>query len=149
MYIGASPVSTGGGVKTTAIAVTVLSIATILRGRPRTEVFGRTLPEEVVRRAMVVVAIGMATLITVTLFLAAFEDDSQFKLIDLMYEAASACGTVGVTAGITSNLSDASQFVLMAAMFLGRVGPLTLLLGLAGPKQPTAYKYPEERVTLG
>lgn len=149
MFIGAAPVSTGGGVKVTAVAVTFLSIVAIMRGRPRAEAYGRTIADEVVRRAMTVVAIGGTTLITVTLLLAAFENESDFELIDLMYEASSACSTVGVSTGITDDLSPASQIVLIAAMFLGRVGPLTLLLGLAGQRQTVDYDYPEERVTLG
>lgn len=149
MFVGAAPVSTGGGVKVTAVAVTVLAIVAIMRGRPRTEAFGRTIGDEVVRRAMTVVAIGGATLIAVTLLLAAFENESDFQLIDLMYEASSACSTVGVSTGITSQLTPASQVVLIVAMFLGRVGPLTLLLGLAGQRQTVDYEYPEERVTLG
>ena len=98
---------------------------------------------------MTVVAIGGTTLITVTLLLAAFENESDIELIDLMYEASSACSTVGVSTGITDDLTPASQIVLIAAMFLGRVGPLTLLLGLAGQRQNADYDYPEERVTLG
>jgi trk system potassium uptake protein TrkH len=149
MFIGASPVSTGGGVKTVTVAVAWLAVAGILRGRTQTEAFGRSIPDEVVKRALTVIAIGVATLFFVALLLASFEDESHIPMIDLMYEAASACGTVGVTTGITSQLTPPSQIVLMCAMFLGRVGPLTLLLGVAGQRQSADYSYPDERVTLG
>jgi len=149
MFIGAAPVSTGGGVKVTSAAVVFLAIVAIMRGRPRTEAFGRSIPDEIVKRALTVIAIGVSTLFTVTLLLAAFENDAQFPTIDLMYEAASACGTVGISTGITSRLSPASQVVLMMAMFLGRIGPLTLLLGLAVQRQVSGYDLPDERVTLG
>ncbi len=149
MFIGASPVSTGGGVKTVSVAVAWLAIAGILRGRSQAEAFGRSIPDEVVKRALTVIAIGVATLFFVALLLASFEDDSRISVIELLYEAASACGTVGVSTGITSRLTPPSQIVLMCAMFLGRIGPLTLLLGIAGQRQTADYAYPDERVTLG
>ncbi|HEX6986419.1 MAG TPA: potassium transporter TrkG, partial [Planctomycetaceae bacterium] len=149
MFIGAAPVSCGGGVKTAAVAVVALAFASIMRGRPHAEAFGRAIPDEVVKRALAVVILGAATLITVTLALTAFEDGTDIPPLDLLFESASACGTVGVSTGITPRLSPASQVVLIVAMFLGRVGPLTLLLGLAGQRQVAEYDYPEERVTLG
>ena len=149
MFIGAAPVSTGGGVKVTSAAVAFLAIVAIMRGRPKTEAFGRSVPDEIVKRALTIIAIGVSTLFAVTLLLSAFENDAQIPTIDLMYEAASACGTVGISTGITARLSPQSQVVLMMAMFLGRVGPLTLLLGLAVQRQNSDYDLPEERVTLG
>ena len=150
MFIGASPVSTGGGVKTTVVAVALLALAAILRGRPHAEVFGRMIPDEVVKRALTVIALGGTTVIVVTMLLAAFEDEKNWTLVDLLFEAASACGTVGVSTGLTADLSVPSQFVLVVAMFLGRIGPLTLLLGLARQNPGTSeFEYPEERVTLG
>nr|MDQ3331352.1 potassium-transporting ATPase subunit KdpA [Planctomycetota bacterium] len=149
MFIGAAPDSTGGGVKVTAVAVACLAIIAIMRGRPQAEAFGRSIPDEIVKRALTVIAIGVSTLFSVSLLLAAFENDAQFRTIEILYEAASACGTVGVSAGITAQLTPASQVVLMFAMFLGRIGPLTLLLGLAGQRQGSGYDLPDERVTLG
>ena len=149
MYIGASPVSTGGGVKTVAVAVAVLALAAILRGRPHAEIAGRRIPDDVAKRALTVLALGASTVVATALLLAAFENDSEIPLIDLLFEAASACGTVGVSANVTPRLSTPSQLVLMVAMFLGRIGPLTILLGLAGLRQTAKYEYPKERVTLG
>lgn len=149
MFIGGSPISTGGGVKTITLAVTILGIVSLMRGRPRTEAFGRTLPDDVTRRALAVIAIGMATLFVVTLLLAVFEDQSEIPVIDLLFQAASACATVGASTMDTGALTHPSQFVLIVAMFLGRVGPLTLLLGLARQRHAAVYSYPEERVTLG
>lgn len=149
MFVGAAPVSTGGGIKVTTLAVVFLALIAILRGRPQAEAFGRTIPDAIVKRALTIMALGGATLMSVTLLLAAFENNSTIETIDLLYEATSACATVGVSTGITSQLTVPSQVVLIIAMFLGRIGPLTLLLGLAGQRQTQEYSYPDERVTLG
>jgi len=149
MFIGASPGSTGGGVKTVALAIIVLALVSILRGRNHVECYGRMIPDSQVRSAFVIVAMGLGATMTSTLLLTVFEADA-FSFIDILYEATSAFATVGVSTGITSELTPASQLVLTATMFLGRVGPLTLLLALAGTGQTVdQYQYPLERVSLG
>ena len=149
MFIGASPGSTGGGVKTVALAIIVLALVSILRGRNHVECYGRMIPDSQVRSAFVIVAMGLGATMTSTLLLTVFEADA-FSFIDILYEATSAFATVGVSTGITSELTPASQLVVTATMFLGRVGPLTLLLALAGTGQTVdQYQYPLERVSLG
>jgi trk system potassium uptake protein len=149
MFIGASPGSTGGGIKTVALAIMVLSLIAILRGRNHVECYGRMIPEDQVRYAFVIVAMGLAATMTSTLLLTMFEAES-FSFLDIMYEATSAFATVGVSTGITGYLTPASQLVVAATMFLGRVGPLTLLIALAGTSRTTSqYQYPQERVSLG
>ena len=149
MFIGASPGSTGGGIKTVALAIMVLSLIAILRGRNHVECYGRMIPEDQVRYAFVIVAMGLAATMTSTLLLTMFEAES-FSFLDIMYEATSAFATVGVSTGITGYLTPASQLVVAATMFLGRVGPLTLLIALAGRSRTTSqYQYPQERVSLG
>lgn len=149
MFIGASPGSTGGGVKTVALAIIVLALISILRGRNHVECYGRMIPDGQVRSAFVIVAMGLGATMTSTLLLTVFEADA-FPFIDILYEATSAFATVGVSTGITSELNPASQLVVTATMFLGRVGPLTLLLALAGTGQTVdQYQYPLERVSLG
>lgn len=148
MFVGASPGSTGGGVKTVSVGIMLLSLVSILRGRPGVEYRGRQIPVDQVRQAFVICAIGLATVMTTTLLLVLFEKNENLFLNHL-FEATSAFATVGVSAGVTPNLSAASQLVLVVTMFLGRVGPLTLLLGLAGNAQSAEYEYPEERVSLG
>ena len=149
MFIGASPGSTGGGVKTVALAIIVLALVSILRGRNHVECYGRMIPDSQVRSAFVIVAMGLGATMTSTLLLTVFEADA-FAFIDILYEAISAFATVGVSTGITSELTPASQLVVTATMFLGRVGPLTLLLALAGTGQTVdQYQYPLERVSLG
>ena len=149
MFIGASPVSTGGGIKTVVFAVTVLTVVATLRGRPRVEVFGRTVPEEAVRRAFLVLALGVTAVVVTTLLLTLFEPIADVRFLDLLFESTSAFGTVGVSSAGTASLTPASQYVLIVTMFLGRVGPLTLLLGVAGGAVAGRFEYPEERPTLG
>lgn len=149
MFVGASPGSTGGGVKTVSIAIIALALIAILRGRHRVECFGRTIPDSQVRYAIVIVSMGIVATMTSTLLLTIFEADS-FSFLDILYEATSAFATVGVSTGITGELTPQSQLVVAATMFLGRVGPLTMLLALAGTSQTSGhYQFPQEQVSLG
>lgn len=147
MFIGAAPGSTGGGVKVAAIAVIILALFSILKGRRHVECHGRTIPDRQVRLAFVIVAMGLATTMTTTLLLALFES-RETDFLNHLFEATSAYATVGVSTGITGSVSPASQIVLIVTMFLGRVGPLTVLIALTN-QQDVSYQYPEERVTLG
>ena len=147
MFIGAAPGSTGGGVKVAAIAVIFLALFSILKGRRHVECHGRTIPDRQVRLAFVIVAMGLVTTMTATLLLAVFES-RETDFLNHLFEATSAYATVGVSTGITGSVSPASQIVLIVTMFLGRVGPLTVLIALTNQKD-VSYQYPEERVTLG
>jgi len=158
MFIGASPGSTGGGIKTIAFAVAVLGLLSVLRGRQHVECFGRTLPDPLIFRALTVMFLSLALIMGATILLVLYEDRPAYFL-DYMFEAASAVGTVGlsstipvetgVMSSVTPSLSAPSRLVIVAAMFLGRVGPLTLLLAIAGRTTSARYQYPEERVILG
>ncbi len=158
MVIGASPGSTGGGMKTIVFAVGAVGFLTVIRGRRKVEAFGRTISETTVNRALAIVFAFMFTVMLTTILLVIFEGRPELFL-DHMFEAASAVGTVGVSSTVpnglggfistTFSLTTPSQYVIIMAMFLGRVGPLTLLLALAGDGQKSRYEYPTERVTLG
>ncbi len=148
MFVGACPGSTGGGVKTVSVGILLLSLVSIVRGRPYVEYRGRQIPVDQVRQSFVICAIGLLTVLITTLLLVLFEKN-EAAFLNHLFEATSAFATVGVSAGLTPGLSAASQLVLVVTMFLGRVGPLTLLVGLAGSPQSAEYEFPEERVTLG
>ncbi len=150
MFIGASPASTGGGVKTTTIAVLFFLILNVIRGENEVRVARRSLSEDTVRRALTVITLFLAMQIMGTLLIS-FIEDGRFSLADIWFEAASAMGTVGVSAIGTPNLSPAGRAVLLPMMFLGRVGPLTLALALSGRQNRirSASKYPEERIMIG
>ena len=148
MFIGASPGSTGGGVKTVSFGLAILALVSVIRGRDKVEFFGRTIPAVQVSRALAIIFLAVMTLLLSTMLLVAIEG-VDLSLADAMFEAASACGTVGVSTGITPSLSAASQVMLIVTMFLGRVGPLTFVVALIRSSAPARFDYPEERVTLG
>ncbi|MAT16672.1 MAG: hypothetical protein CMJ46_15540 [Planctomyces sp.] len=149
MFIGASPGSTGGGIKVVCFMLIGLSLMSIFNGRARVEWSGRTIPEANVKRALTIVTVGVMTVMSVTLLLTIFENRPG-EFIDILYEATSAFATVGVSTGITGELTPPSQVVIVFTMFLGRIGPLTLLLALARTRTGGAeFEYPEERVMLG
>ena len=99
-------------------------------------------------RALGILTLGMLIVMATTILLVLFERQPEM-LVDHLYEAASAFATVGVSTGVTPRLSPPSQFVIIVTMFIGRVGPLTLLMGLGGRHADAHYDYPDERVTLG
>jgi trk system potassium uptake protein len=148
MFIGAAPGSTGGGIKVMVFALAVLRLSSILQGRQRIEIGNRVISEEIVNRALTVLALGVLVTMTTTMLLVIFERN-EAKFLDHMFEATSAFATVGVSSISTSTLKPPSQIVIIVTMFLGRVGPLTVLLGLAGQTRSPNYDYPVERVTLG
>ena len=148
MFIGASPGSTGGGIKTVVFALLVLVSAATIRGRERVEVAGRTIPDGFIKRASVVAALSLSALLTSTLLIVMFEQRPDLFL-DHLFEAASALGTVGLSTVNTATLQPLSQFVLVVTMFAGRVGPLTLFVALARQRPEVNYQYPTERVMLG
>lgn len=158
MMIGASPGSTGGGIKTIVFAVGAVGLFNVIRGRRKVEVFRRTLSDTTVSRALAIVFASIGTVMATTILLVVFEGRPELFL-DHMFEAASAVGTVGVSstvqidtheyASTTFSLTTPSRYVIIVAMFLGRIGPLTLLLALAGEGRQVRYEYPTERVTLG
>ena len=150
MMIGASPASTGGGIKTTTFAALVLLMLSVVRGENEVNVARRRLSGDIARRALAVAVLFLTTLVTGTLVIS-FIENGRFPLEDILFEASSAMGTVGVSAIGTPALQPASRAVLLPMMFLGRVGPLTLAFALAkrqGKLKPLS-KYPEERIMIG
>ena len=150
MIIGASPASTGGGIKTTTIAALTLLMLSVVRGESEVNVARRRLSDDISRRALAVAVLFLTTLLTGTLIISLIEN-GRFPLEDILFEASSAMGTVGVSAIGTPNLSSASRAILLPMMFLGRVGPLTLAVAVAKRQGGLriASKYPEERIMIG
>lgn len=150
MMIGASPASTGGGMKTTTVALVLLLIFSVVKGDTEVNAGLRRIPVDTVRRGLAVVAMFLTMLLLGTLCLSILEN-GRFSLADILFECASAMGTVGVSSIGTPNLSVASRAVLLPMMFLGRVGPLTLAVAIARKQSRVrpAAKYPEERIMIG
>ena len=146
MFIGGGPASTAGGVKTVAIAMLVLGTLATLRRRENVEAFHRKIPASTIRHAAVVIMVMFCLVSTVVLLLSYTESAS---LAEVLFESVSACGTVGLSTGLTPDLTIAGKLVIMLAMFAGRLGPLTLLIALAGRERTSAYSYPVEPITIG
>lgn len=147
MFIGGSPASTAGGVKTVSIAILLLGVYGTLRGRGNVEGFKRTIPLTTVRRAAVVVVVMFGLVSLVVLLLCMTECGVSF--MEILFESVSACGTVGLSTGLTPRLTIAGRIIIMLAMFAGRIGPLTLLVALARDATSPRYDYPEEQPVIG
>ncbi|MCX7021712.1 MAG: TrkH family potassium uptake protein [bacterium] len=146
MFIGASPGSTGGGIKTSTFAVIILNFWANLRGKSRVEVFKREIPSGVIKQALTVLVGGLAFVVTGFFILLLLEDQPP---LDILFETVSAWGTVGLSAGITGDLSYAGRIVIILLMFAGRVGPLSLGLAIGKKRGEAHYSYPEGRIGIG
>jgi len=149
MFIGGSPGSTAGGIKTVTLAVIVMAAIAALRKRREVEMFRRSVRVVVVGRAVTVTLLFAAVLFSGTLALSITENSNCFTMSDIMFEAASALGTVGLTTGITSLLTTAGKLIIISMMLIGRLGPLTLLAALTFNLKPARYNYPQEAVIVG
>ena len=150
MFIGAAPASTGGGVKVTTLGVILCVVFSVIRGREHITVFKRRLAQDLARRAIAILFISLAILIGGSMALTLFEQ-GRIDFLDLLFEAASAFATVGVTSAGTPQLTAGSQALLIPMMFFGRVGPLTLALALAHrqEQQKDLITFPEEKIMIG
>ncbi len=146
MFIGASPGGTGGGTKTSTIAVLLATIRSILRGRPNVEIFKRTIPTDIVNKAICVVLLSLGLIFVSSIAISALEHE---PLTEVLFECVSAFGTVGLSRGLTQHLTAPSKLVIITTMFFGRIGPLTLGLAIGQRSRETAYAYPTERVVIG
>jgi trk system potassium uptake protein TrkH len=146
MFIGASPGGTGGGIKTTTFALILATIWATLRGLKNTVMFNRRIPAETVRRSF---TIAFLALTVVALAIFALNNTEKFGVMEVAYEVFSAFGTVGLSMGITPFLSSAGKLIIMSVMFIGRVGPLTLLLALAIGQREPRISPPKEGISIG
>ena len=149
MYIGAAPGSTGGGIKVTTFAVLVMMVVAVIKGRDDTEILSKRIPKDIVYRAISIVAISITLLIIDVLILSLTEKGAQ--LIEIMYEATSAFGTVGLSQNFTPKLTSIGRIIIIITMYIGRVGPLTLAFAFAQKqlKSSSLIKYPEDKVLIG
>lgn len=148
MFIGASPGSTGGGIKTTTFIAVVLSVINTYKGKNEVVVRERTLSDETIKKALAIVLTGVLWIIVATAILTLTEN---LDFITLLFETTSAFATVGLSMGITTKLSALGKMVIIVTMYAGRVGPLTLAFALAQKKKinTAQLKYPEERILIG
>ncbi len=147
MWVGASPGSTGGGVKISTVVVLILLFRSLLRGRPQVEVFGRTIGGETVNKAIAVALVsGIVVAVFFSLFLS-LEPDLGFDR--LLFESVSAFGTVGLSTGVTPQLGLTARVLMVFLMLAGRIGPLTLALAVGRSRAVIPVHYPEGKIIVG
>lgn len=146
MFIGASPGSTGGGIKTTTAAILFSTARSWLSGKDVPELFERTIPQDAVQKSFALLFIAQAA-VAVVAFLLFITEKAPF--INILFEVVSAFGTVGLSTGLTPHLSDAGKLIISFMMYMGRIGPLTLALLVGQKAIKRYYYYPEEKVMIG
>lgn len=150
MFIGASPSSTGGGIKTTTFVVLMSTVLSVLRGKNETVLRRRRVDRTIVYRSLAIVVLSILVVTTTTVVVAIAETPNNVSALDALFESVSAFGTVGLTAGITPGLTAVSKVVLIITMFIGRVGPISLVLALTmhhGKRLETIL--PEGKIIVG
>ncbi|WP_346915783.1 TrkH family potassium uptake protein [Clostridium sp.] len=147
MFIGGSPGSTAGGLKTSTLGIILCTAISVIRGKENADIFGRTIPRGLQLKAITLLIIGMGLVMTVTMMLTIAEPNEAF--LDVLYEATSAFGTVGLTTGVTQRLSEPGKIIIITLMYLGRVGPLTVVMAIVSRKKGANYKYPEGKILIG
>jgi len=146
MWIGASPASTGGGIKTSTFAISVMNAIALARGKDRIECYGREISDSSIRRAYSQIFLSLFV-IMMSVFLVTYYDPTlNFKSI--VFECISAFGTVGLSLGITAKLSAASKLIITITMFIGRISLLTILASFLKHVKYQKYKYPSEDITI-
>ncbi|MBL7877638.1 MAG: ATPase [Cyclobacteriaceae bacterium] len=144
MWIGASPSSTGGGIKTTTAAVAFLNLRSIIFGKNKTDVYRTQIAEQSINKAFAVILLSLLIIGLAVLMISV--NDGKYGLLKIAFEVFSAFSTVGLTLGITPELSDTSKIVLALTMFIGRVGALTLLMAFVTEMRQQPYQYPVEEI---
>jgi len=146
MLIGGSSGSTAGGIKTTTFAVVLLFVRSIFRGKEDIEVYGRRIEKSVVRTAIAVFVLYLGLALCSGVAICAIEGTD---IVACLFETFSAMATVGCSLSLTPTLSTVSKVIIIALMFLGRVGGITVLLSLTGKKNDSAGRFPAENITVG
>ena len=154
MFIGASPGSCGGGVKTTTAGVLVAMFAARFKNRDDVNIANRRIPEDIISRAISVTFFSVFVIVTATILLMTFEQggishqETRGLFLESFFEVISAFGTVGLSTGLTAKLSAIGKGIIIATMFVGRIGPLTIALAI-GKKEKTRFKYAQEKILIG
>ena len=147
MFIGASPGSTGGGIKTTTFGVILFYALSIIRQENEITIRKKRIPLEILHKALTLLIVAILYITLITLLILLLED---YNFLNILFEVVSAFGTVGLSTGITADLSSLSKILIIFTMYLGRVGPLTIAIVLGGKsKKSSKIKYPEENISIG
>jgi len=146
MFIGASPGGTGGGIKTTTFGVMLATVWATLKGRRDVSLFKHRFPREVINKSFVLSFLSLFFVAIITMFITSKEN---YKFIEILFETMSAFGTVGLSTGITSGLSNLGKALIILTMFVGRLGPLTIGVAMVREGEDLRFRYPEQRVLVG
>lgn len=146
MWVGASPASTGGGIKTSTFAIATMNFFSLARGKTRIEVYRREIADISVRRAFAVISLSLVVIGTGIIFMSYF--DHEKSLISIAFECFSAYSTVGLSIGITADLTPYSKFVIIVVMFIGRVSMLSIMIAIFNKVKHKNYRYPTEEITI-
>lgn len=146
MFIGGSPSGTAGGVKTVTVAILFLSSISIIRGKNDIEVFKRKLPDFYLKKALAVIMVSLSVLVMTTTFLLIFVPG---RSLDIIYESTSALATVGLSRSFTGSMNLIGKSIIILTMYLGRIGPITMMLAFTMKKAKGVRALPEEKVLVG
>jgi trk system potassium uptake protein len=146
MFVGASPGGTGGGVKTTTCGLLFLSVRSIFRGRSNIECYGREVPQDVITRSIALISVAF-TIVTIFIMALMMVEDAPF--LDIFFEVISAFSTVGLSLGLTPDLSLLGKFLISLVMFIGRIGTLSLIFMIGRDEHVSTYDYPTGRFMVG
>lgn len=146
MFIGASPGSTGGGIKTTTFAILISAIVTMIRGKEDIVIYRYRLAKDRILKAITLTMMALFLVIIVTMLLSTTEDS---QLLKILFEVTSAFGTVGLSMGLTPDLTTFGKILISLTMFAGRLGPITLAYALQPKQEKELYRYPEGKITIG
>ena len=146
MFIGGCPSSTAGGIKATTAGILLLSVRAMLLGREDVEIYGRTIPKEVVYKS---VAIVIVSILVVTICFSLLLTAQEGSFVGLLFESVSAFANVGLSLGVTSTLGAAGKLIIILLMYVGRIGPLTLALAVGEQAYRASFRYPEARILVG
>jgi len=152
MFIGASPGSTGGGIKTSTFGAMLLAIKSTINGQDDVEFNEKRISREIVRRSFAITALAMFLVIIATIILNVSEAgavQNNRSFLNLLFEVVSAFGTVGLTTGITPHLTPVGKLLIIIMMFIGRLGPLTIAVALAARRKKGSFRYPEDKIIVG
>jgi len=155
MFVGACPGSTGGGIKTSTLGVFIALVKSKLKSRDDVNIFKRTIPEEVISRTISVIVISLIfiTLFTFALMITELRHlshmESRGEFFEILFEAVSAYGTVGLSIGVTSSLTFMGKILISLLMLIGRLGPLTIAMSVVAAREKGRFQYPEESAMIG
>ncbi len=151
MFIGGSPGSTAGGLKTSTAGILYMTVKSVIAGRDETVIFKKRINQDIVYKSFAIMIIAIGLVITVSVLLAITQSASGEPFESYIFEATSAFGTVGVTMGLTQKLNTIGKIIVALTMYAGRVGPLTLVLAIAKKRKnkKVCIKYPEDKILVG